>query len=145
DVVGSHYPCVYKSPMTMCTTTASALQTGKPLWASENGSEDFNAGGAAVVRAINRGYLDAHMTAYINWPLVAAIYPNFAFATTGLALANSPWSAHYEIGKAVWASAHTTQVTAAGWHYVDSASGYLGGLRANGSYVTLRPPTGADY
>jgi hypothetical protein len=41
--------------------------------------------------------------------------------------------------------AHTTQFTAPGWRYQDSASGYLGGNRANGGYVTLRSPNGTDY
>ena len=145
DIVGSHYPCVYKSPMTTCASTPSALATGKPLWASENGSEDYNQGGAAVVRAINRGYLDAHMTAYLNWPLIAAIYPNLDYATVGLMVANSPWSGHYDLGTTVWASAHTTQVTAPGWRYLDAACGYFAGDRTNGSYVTLRAPSGGDY
>jgi hypothetical protein len=145
DIVGSHYPCTYHSPMTMCASTPNALAAGKPLWASENGSEDYNKGGAAVARAINRGYIDAHMTAYLNWPLIAAIYPNLDYATVGLMVANSPWSGHFDVGKTVWASAHTTQVTASGWLYVDSASGYFAGDRMNGSYVTLRAPSGGDY
>jgi hypothetical protein len=145
DIVGSHYPCVYHSPMTTCSSTPNALATGKPLWASENGSEDYNKGGAAVARAINRGYIDAHMTAYLNWPLIAAIYPNLDYASVGLMVANSPWSGHYELGTTVWASAHTTQVTAPGWRYVDAACGYFAGDRTNGSYVTLRAPSGGDY
>src|SRR2546429_9349954 len=41
--------------------------------------------------------------------------------------------------------AHTTQFTAPGWRYLDSASGYLGGTRANGSYVSLRAPGNGNW
>jgi hypothetical protein len=38
-----------------------------------------------------------------------------------------------------------TQFTAPGWQYLDASSGYLGGNRANGSYVSLKSPNGRDY
>src|ERR1041384_4044011 len=85
------------------------------------------------------------MTAYINWPVIAAITPNIPFPTMGVALAAQPWSGAYSIGKNAWVAAHTTQFTAPGWRYLDSASGFLGGNRVNGSYVTLRSPTTGTY
>jgi hypothetical protein len=145
DVIGAHYPCTYMSAMTSCASTPNAVATGKRLWASENGSEDFQSGGAPIARAINRGYLDAKMTSYINWPLVAATYPNLPYPTMGLMVANQPWSGSYSVGSSVWATAHTTQFTRPGWRYVDSASGYFGGDRAAGSYVTLRAPDNSAY
>jgi hypothetical protein len=145
DIIGTHYPCTYVSAMTSCSTTQNALNTGKQLWASENGSEDYNAGAAPMARAINRGYLDAKMTAFINWPLVASIYPNLPFPTTALSVANQPWSGSYDIGKQTWATAHTTQVTSPGWKYIDSASGYFGGDRNNGSYVTYQTASHSAY
>ncbi|HEY7176834.1 MAG TPA: galactosylceramidase, partial [Micromonosporaceae bacterium] len=145
DIVGTHYPCTYLSAMTTCSSTANAVATGKQLWASENGSEDYNAGGAAVARAINRGYLDAKMSSYVNWPLVASIYPNLPFATTALMVADQPWSGWFDVGKQLWATAHTTQVTQPGWRYVDSASGYFGGDRNNGSYVSYQPADHSAY
>lgn len=126
--------------MTSCSTTPNALATGKQLWASENGSEGYNTGGAPMARAINRGYLDAKMTAFINWPLIASIYPNLPYNNAGLMVANQPWSGYYSVGKQLWATAQTTQFTQPGWHYIDTASGYLGGDRSNGSYVTLQSP-----
>jgi O-glycosyl hydrolase len=145
DIIGTHYPCSYMSAMTQCSTTSDALATGKQLWASENGSEDYDTGGAPMARAINRGYLDAKMTAYINWPVVAAVYPNLPFNTMGLVTATQPWSGAYSVGKSVWAAAQTTQFTQPGWQYIDSASGYLGGDRANGSYVTLKSPDASAW
>jgi len=59
----------------------------------------------------------------------------------GVALAAQPWSGAYSVGKNAWVMAHTTQFTQPGWRYLDTATGLLGGNRANGSYVTLRSPT----
>ena len=145
DVLGSHYVCGYRSAQTSCPSSANAIASGKKVWASENGSDDFNLGGVALARGINRGYIDGKMTAYINWPVIAAITPNIPFPTMGVALAAQPWSGAYSVGKNAWVMAHTTQFTAPGWRYLDSASGYLGGNRANGSYVTLRSPTSGTY
>ena len=49
-----------------------------------------------------------------------------------------PWSGYYSIGKNAWVMAQTTQFTAPGWQYLDSSSGYIGGNRNNGSYVSLK-------
>ncbi|MCW2502382.1 MAG: galactosylceramidase, partial [Actinomycetia bacterium] len=144
DVFGSHYVCGYRSPETTCTSTAHGIASGKPLWASENGSDDYDTGAEALARGINRGYIDAKLTAYINWPVIAALTPNLPFPRMGLALATQPWSGAYSIGKNAWVMAHTTQFTAPGWRYLDPASGYFRGDRANGSFVTLRSP-GTDY
>jgi len=145
DVVGVHYPCGYLKPATTCNSTANAIATGRPLWASENGSLDINTGGPQVIRGITRGYIDGKMTGYLHWPLVAAITPNLPFATVGLAVAPSPWSGFYRLGRQTWATAHVTQFTQPGWRFIDSASGYLGGNRENGSYVSLKAPNGRDY
>ncbi|MFG2847179.1 ricin-type beta-trefoil lectin domain protein [Kitasatospora sp. NPDC048296] len=145
DIVGVHYPCGYLGAFNSCPSTANAQSLGKPLWASENGSEDANAGAASVARAINRDYLDGKMTSFINWPVIAALYPNLYFSTDGMSIANQPWSGNYTIGKTTWVTAHTAQFAKPGWRYIDSAGGYLGGARANGSYVTLKSPNGDDY
>jgi O-glycosyl hydrolase len=145
SIIGAHYPCGYLSAESSCSVPSTATSSGKTLWASENGSEDHNSGAAATARGINRGYLDGGMTGYINWPLVAAITPNLPFPTAGLAVAQQPWSGNYAIGKNAWVTAQTTQFTAPGWHYLDSSSGYIGGNRNNGSYVTLKSTNNSDY
>ena len=58
---------------------------------SENGAQDENRWAFAMACAINRRYIDSLMTAYINWPLIAAICPNLPFAMVGLMVANQPW------------------------------------------------------
>jgi hypothetical protein len=145
SVFGSHYVCGYRSAQSNCPSSGNAVATGKALWASENGSDDFNAGAQALARGINRGYLDGKMTGYINWPVIAAITPNIPWATTGLAVAPQPWSGFYSIGRSAWVMAQTTQFTAPGWRYLDSSSGYIGGNRNNGSYVSLKSTNNRDY
>ncbi|HEX4832588.1 MAG TPA: ricin-type beta-trefoil lectin domain protein [Trebonia sp.] len=146
-IIGTHYPCAGGDGgnADTCPANATAESTGKPLWASENGSQDMNAGAPALIRSITRGYVDADMTAYINWPLVAAIYPNLPYATVGLITAAQPWSGSYTVGENTWATAQVTQFTAPGWQFLDSGSGYLGGAESNGSYVTLKSPDNSDY
>lgn len=145
SVFGSHYVCGYRSSQSSCPSSANALATGKPLWASENGSDDYNSGANALARGINRGYLDGRMTAYVNWPIIAGITPDLPWPTMGVAIAPQPWSGFYSIGKNAWVMAQTTQFAAPGWQYLDASSGYLGGNRANGSYVSLKSPNGSDY
>lgn len=98
-----------------------------------------------AARGINRGYVDGKMTAYLNWPVVAAVTPNLPYPTMGVALASQPWSGSYSIGKNAWVMAQTTQFTAPGWKYLDSSSGYIGGNRSNGSYVSLKSANNSDY
>ena len=131
SIIGVHYPCAGGDggSADSCPANATAEGTGKPLWASENGSQDLNSGAPALIRSITRGYVDADLTAYINWPLVAAIYPNLPYNTDGLILANQPWSGAYSLGESLWATAQVTQFTAPGWQFLNSGSGYLGGSR----------------
>ena len=140
DIVGGHYNCGYLTAMTSCSSTADAQNLGKPIWASESGSQDAETGAAAVARAINRGYIDAKMTAFINWPVVASAYHNLVFGSDGLLTADQPWSGAYTVGRTTWTIAQTTQFTSPGWTYLDTATGYLGGSRSNGSYVSYASP-----
>jgi hypothetical protein len=147
SIIGVHYPCVGGDggSADTCTGNATATSTGKPLWASENGSQDLNTGAPALIRSITRGYIDAGLSAYINWPLVAAVYPNLPYNTVGLVQANQPWSGAYSVGESLWATAQVTQFTQPGWQFLNSGSGYLGGAESNGSYVSLKSTNGTDY
>ncbi|MFD8686314.1 ricin-type beta-trefoil lectin domain protein [Streptomyces sp. NPDC059651] len=147
SIIGAHYSCNGGDggDARTCSSSSAAKNNGKPLWDSENGSQDMNTGAPALIRAITRGYTDARMTSYFNWPLMAAIYPNLPYNTVGLATANSPWSGNYQIGASTWATARVTQFTEPGWKFIDSASGYLGGDENNGTYVTVKSNTGPDY
>ena len=147
SIIGVHYPCAGGDGGSAdnCPANSTAIGTGKPLWASENGSQDLNSGAPALIRSITRGYIDADLTAYINWPLVAAVYPNLPYDTDGLIQASQPWSGFYTVGESLWATAQVTQFTAPGWQFLNSGSGYLGGSESNGSYVSLKSTDGSDY
>jgi Glycosyl hydrolase family 59/Ricin-type beta-trefoil lectin domain/Galactocerebrosidase, C-terminal lectin domain len=147
SIIGVHYPCQGGDGgnADTCPGNSTATSTGKPLWASENGSQDLNSGAPALIRSITRGYVDAGLTAYINWPVVAAIYPDLPYNTDGLVLANQPWSGAYSVGESLWATAQVTQFTQPGWQFLNSGSGYLGGSESNGSYVSLKSTDGTDY
>src|ERR1700733_2886437 len=147
SIIGVHYPCQGGDGgnADTCPANSTAIGTGKPLWASENGSQDLNSGAPALIRSITRGYVDADLTAYINWPVVAAVYPNLPYSTDGLILANQPWSGAYSVGESLWATAQVTQFTAPGWQFLNTGSGYLGGSESNGSYVSLKSTHGTDY
>jgi O-glycosyl hydrolase len=136
DVIGEHYPC-----SSTCNTPDSVLAEGKPVWASEAGSANYDGGAARLAADVNRDYVDGRMTSFINWSLEWSAYAKLPFDGNGLLLANTPWSGHYQIGKSVWAMAQTSQFTEPGWRYVDSGSTRIPG----GSVATLRSPDGKAW
>jgi galactosylceramidase len=135
-VVGVHYP-KYRS-----TTAAQAC--GKPIWASEDGpwAGDW-AGAMALAKMYNRNYLEGKMTKTIIWSPITCYYDNLPLPGSGVMRANSPWSGHYEVQPALWATAHTTQFAQPGWKYLDGEAAAR--LPGGGSLVTLRSPGGSDY
>ena len=142
DVIGVHYPLVNGR----ITTTEAARRTGKPLWSSEDQpnsgsgpylSRDWPDGGKILAHLYNQNYLEGSLTATEIWSPITSYYDNLAAPNSGLMYANTPWSGHYNVQAAIWATAHTTQFVQPGWQYLDSSSGKL---PINGSYVTLRSP-----
>jgi hypothetical protein len=140
--IGVHYPKVNGR----ITTTDGARRTGKPLWSSEdqpNGgsgpflSRDWAVGGRILANLYNQNYLEGSLTATEIWSPITSYYDILAAPNSGLMYANTPWSGHYDVQGAIWATAHTTQFAQPGWQYLDSASGSLGD---RGSYVSLRSP-----
>lgn len=140
--IGAHYPGM--------SSSSQAEQTGKPLWASEDDSTYNNDVGAECwARIINRNFVNGNMTATINWNLIAAYMKGTNWYRAGLMNALNPWSGAYgantrdgsfTAGPMIWASAHTTQFTKAGWTYMLQGSGNGGGsgvLSQGGTYVTL--------
>ena len=146
-VIGVHYPLVDGH----IHTTGAARRTGKPLWSSEdqpNGgggpfvSRDWAEGGRILAHLYNQNYLEGSLTATEIWSPVTAYYDNLAAPNSGLMYANTPWSGHYHVQGAIWATAHTTQFAQPGWQYLDAASGHL---PESGSYVSLRSPDGKNW
>lgn len=142
DVLGEHDVCVWRTQQRHCHTSPAARDTGKPLWDSENSTQDFDVGARPLARAMSRHYIDARITGNLNWALLSAWYDDFPIGGTGLMMAARPWSGSYEVGPSIWVDAHTTQFTQPGWRYLNGASGYTG---AGASYVSLRSPDKRDY
>ncbi len=145
--IGVHYPLVNGR----LTTTNAARKTGKPLWSSEdqpNGgggpfvTRDWPLGGRILAHLYNRNYLEGSFTATEIWSPITSYYDSLAAPDSGLMYANTPWSGHYVVQGAIWATAHTTQFAQPGWQYLDAASGYL---PDKGSYVSLRSPDKRDW
>ena len=146
DIIGVHYSCQGGDGgnADSCHSTPNALKLDKPLWDSENGSQDEDSGAGPLIRAITRGYIDAKMSGLLNWPLLAAITSNLPYPTVGLMAAPQPWSGEYSVGKSLWVMAQVAQFTEPGWRFLDDGAGYLGGDRVNGSYIALRSEGGDE-
>jgi galactosylceramidase len=146
DVVTVHYP----REKGKLTTPADATAAGKPLWSSEDQPEssaetilsrDWAIGGRSLAHLYNENYLEGHFTKTEIWSPVTSYYDILAAPNSGLMYANTPWSGHYDVQGAIWATAHTTQFAEPGWRYLQNASGQL----SPGSYVTLAAPNGRDW
>jgi hypothetical protein len=146
DVVSVHYP----RENGKLTTPADATSAGKPLWSSEDQPEssatiilsrDWPIGGRSLAHLYNENYLEGHFTKTEIWSPVTSYYDILAAPNSGLMYANTPWSGHYQVQGAIWATAHTTQFAQPGWRYLNNASGQL----SPGSYVTLTAPNGRDW
>ncbi|MGA2072110.1 MAG: galactosylceramidase [Terriglobia bacterium] len=131
--------------------TGGALESGKPLWSSEDQpfdetgvilERDWKPGARIWAKVLNTNYIDGKVTKTETWSPVTSYYDNLAAPNSGLMYANTPWSGYYNVQSAIWVTAHTTQFAQPGWQYLDSACGYLKG---QGSYVTLKAPASNDY
>jgi hypothetical protein len=145
DVVGDHDMCGHRTDGLRCISTRAARRLGKPLWATELGGMDGNAGAPAMARSMIRGYPQARLSAYLAWPMVSATPPGLPYDWSGLVTARQPWSGYYRVNAMTYAIAMVSWFTAPGWRYVNSASGGLGAGYADGGYTTLRAPDGGDW
>jgi hypothetical protein len=141
DIIGTHGPG-YDSGY----APADVLALHKPLWDSESHFDEKQPY-FQVARNVNRNYVAGKITATIYWPIVSAMYDNLPYDNIGFIKCNQPWSGHYEIKPSLWVLAQTTQFTAPGWRYMNSASGWIDGeaTAGHGSFVALQSPTGKDF
>lgn len=141
-VVGVHYPWIYNH----VTTPDVARRISKPLWSSEDQpnsgggpflSRNWENGGRLLARLYNLNYLQGGFTATEIWSPITSYYDILAAPGSGLMIANTPWSGHYDVQGAIWATAHTTQFTEPGWKYDNPSCGYLD---HGGTFVTFLSP-----
>jgi hypothetical protein len=159
DICGS--PTGAAEAKTVCNAPAAAKASGQTLWASELGHMDAGAQtgcqipcAPAMDRATVRGYMDADLTGYLEWPVIDAMPPGLPYENRGLVTADQPWSGNYNVNAMTWAIAQFTQFVwpqwsgnPGGWKYVDSASGFIDGdsSDAQGSYDTFVRSGGTDW
>jgi hypothetical protein len=130
----------------------------QPLWASELGKMDAGAESGcadpcapAMARALTRGYLEARLTGYLEWPALDAMPETgsstenetpLPYENRGLITADEPWSGYYSVRAMTWVIAHFTDFvsppnSAGQWLYEDDGTGYLAGHTVDGAYVTF--------
>ncbi len=137
SIVGDHDPAGAPTTGYGCTVSQTARQLHKPLWLSEVGHLPSAAGAAALVRTVNRCYIDGGLTGFYEWPLAESMASGFAIPGRGLITADQPWSGHATVNRLLWATAQTTQFVRPGWRYINSASRNLGNW---GSVVAYAAP-----
>ena len=134
--LGVHYSGAY-SPI-------AAQTCSQPLWSSEDGIGGSTWRAALkLARLYNRNYILGRMTKTEIWSPVTGYYDILAAPDSGLMRANTPWSGHYVVAPAIWATAHTTQFAQPGWAYLEGGASSL--LPGGGSIVTLVSTNRTDY
>jgi Glycosyl hydrolase family 59/Galactocerebrosidase, C-terminal lectin domain len=142
NTVGTHDVCQYPTTGYTCTITQTALQLNKPLWMSEVGAMDANLNADAMVRSINNGYNQAHLTGFLLWPLLDSMPAGLPHELFGTITADQPWSGNYTVNKMTWAIAQTTHFVGQGWVHIGGADGSLGN---SGTYTTYQTPSHSKW
>ena len=108
-------------------STQDAQASGKPLWNSECWSRIGQTWPMAMFLAesVARCYVDSKVTQFTTWPLLGGGLAGCMYNSTGLMLANKPWSGYYEMYPTVWMVAHFNQFAPMGWKTLDSGCGGL--------------------
>jgi Glycosyl hydrolase family 59 len=153
DVCGD--PTGIAGPGTTCASPWSmGRPTGQAMWASELGGMDAGAQpgctapcAPAMDRAVVRGYVDARLTGFLEWPALDAMPPGLPYENRGLVTADQPWAGSYRVNAMTWAMAQLTQFAqppdgSTRWRFINQGSGFLQRNRADGSYVSLVRDTG---
>jgi hypothetical protein len=158
-ILGAHDVCGVPTGIagsqTACTSPWSRhgrkSVSRQPMWASELGGVDAGAQSGcrvpcapAMDRAVVRGYVNARLTGFIEWPVLDAMPPGLPYENRGLVTADQPWSGSYRVNAMTWATAQLTQFAWAPvpgspirWKYLNGGSGLLRGRRADGSFASL--------
>jgi len=133
--LGAHYP-------NSATSANCALLSdqGKRLWASEDFSSQYTAGGCWT-RLLSHNYVAANLTSTISWNLGSFYYDELPWGKTGLMTGSEPWSGWWDVSSVFWVTAHYTQFTRYGWHYLGHGSG-VGRLEQGGTYSSLTDGAG---
>jgi galactosylceramidase len=145
DVLSAHTAANTSWSETKVDATANAINSGKPLWDTEEHFMNQNSGydqATAVVNAFNSNYIRSRVTKTVFWYLICSTYPLEPYNDFGIMLAQEPWSGNYSVKPGLWGYAHYNQFVKVGWKFIDDACGNLSG---GGTYVTLKSPDNSDF
>jgi hypothetical protein len=142
-ILGYHDMCRYPTIGLVCHIPSAARASGKPIWATEIGALRPPGGAAALARAINNAFIQARITAMIEYPLITSMPAGLPEEDRGLIIASQPWTGSYQVSLITWVIAQTAQVTEPGWVHVAGASGQFGG--SYGTYVAYEGPRRAAW
>ena len=78
----------------------------------------------------------ANLTSTISWNLGSFYYDELPWGKVGLMTGSQPWSGWYDVSSVFWVTAHHTQFTRYGWHFLGHGSG-VGRLDGGGTYSSL--------
>jgi O-Glycosyl hydrolase len=137
DVIGTHYP--------PAGSTQTAQNTGKSLWASEEGATMRDPWESAkhLIRRFNNGYIQGKIVKQVVWSVLGSYYDILPVPESGLLNARTPWNGDFQTKPVTWTVAHYTQFVQPGWVYLEGANGFLN--KDKSSYVTLYNPKTSDY
>lgn len=135
--IGAHYVAGGGS-------SPEAIETGKPLYASEDISKPGHWPYALnnYGRYYSSSYIKGKVTKLVFWALISSYYDYADFSGRAPMRAATPWSGYYEVWPAIWTTAHYTQFAQPGWRHLDSACAMLG---VNGSFVTMMSPDEKEF
>jgi hypothetical protein len=142
SALGSHDTCAVPTNGYICEVTPAARELGLPLWESELGALRGNTAALNMARSINNGFIQANLTGFMTWPMMAAESPGLLNTDRGLVIADQPQSGWYQVDAIAWAIAQTTQFAAPGWHHASGANGDIG---PSGNYDAYLSPDHSDW
>ena len=134
--LGAHYP----NSATSANCAQLLAEQGKPLWASEDFSTLYTAGGCWA-RLLSHNYVLANLTSTISWNLGSFYYDELPWGKVGLMTGSQPWSGYWDVASVFWVTAHHTQFTRYGWRYLGHGNG-VGHLEGGGTYLSLTDGAG---
>lgn len=129
-------------------TTENVRKINKPVWSGESHFYGNSWESAAGWARSYRSYMVDGFTKIINWSIITSYHDYLTVPRSGVMVANTPWSGHYEVLASIWALAHINQFAQPGWKYLDSGCKWWNGANSSNegvSMVSLRSPVTNDY
>jgi hypothetical protein len=150
DILGGHCTGVQNGQR---NPDASVLALNKPLWNTEQhfGLPDPSpalcwqwSAAADLAQTLNQQYIVSNQTSVQMWTPIYSWYQWLPYEGKGLMVANRPWDGTYNVTDTIWVTAHTTQFSARGWHYLEASSLLPQALssqgKTGGSIIVLASP-----